>query len=145
VWAFAFAATSFFWALGGRLGVETLGPGLVELAADPLFVAIGLWGAGVAKAVGGLIALGLASPGGAGRLERPLRILAVTGGALAAIYGSASLVQHVLMLAGAVRIPEALGRTAAAWHVVLWDPVWIVGGLLFVLAGRSVTRAPAGN
>lgn len=136
VWAFVFAATSFYWALGGRMGAETLGPGLVELARDPLFVAVGLWGAGVAKAIGGLVALGLAAPGGAGRLEAPLRVLAIVGGGVALLYGSASLVQHVLMLAGAIRTPTALGGAAAAWHVVVWDPVWIVGGLLFLLAGR---------
>ncbi len=58
-WAFVFASASFYWALGGRIGLETIGPGLAALANDPWFVAIGLWGAGIAKVAGGLLALAL--------------------------------------------------------------------------------------
>ncbi len=58
-WAFVFASASFYWALGGRTGLETIGPGLTAFANDPWFVAIGLWGVGVAKVAGGLLALAL--------------------------------------------------------------------------------------
>jgi len=53
-----------------------------------------------------------------------------------AIYGAASLVQHALMVIGATPTPLALGSEAARWHLVLWDPWWIIGGVLFVLAAR---------
>lgn len=144
LWAFLFAALSFYWGLGGRAGAVTLGPALMAAAADPWFVATGLWGVGVVKALGGLVALGLVQPWGR-RLPRCLlRAAAWVGGRLALLYGAASLVQHALMLTGVIAAPAGLGRIAARWHLLLWDPWWILGGVLFVatawITGQSSGR-----
>jgi hypothetical protein len=52
---------SFYWALGGELGLNTLGLGIQSLAHDPGFIAL-VWLTGIAKALGGLFALTLARP-----------------------------------------------------------------------------------
>ena len=135
-WAFVFASASFYWALGGRIGLETIGPGLATLTNDPWFVAIGLWGVGVAKVAGGLLALALIRLRQRRRVHRLIYLITLIGGSLAALYGAASLVQHVLMITGAIAIPAGLGRVATTWHIVLWDPWWVIGGVLFVTAAR---------
>lgn len=148
IWALAFAAASFYWAAGGTAGAETIGPALagLALARDPEFVAI-LWITGALKAVAGLLALALtgARPG---RLPVPLPrwMLLLAGWAAAAgliLYGGASFVQHALMVAGAVAIPAGLGATGARWHLLLWDPWWLLGGTLFAIAAWGYGRRTA--
>jgi hypothetical protein len=59
------AVPSFYWALGGTAGLDTVGGTLEELgrAHDPRGVALGA-GAGLLKVAGGLLALALARPWG---------------------------------------------------------------------------------
>lgn len=132
-WAFLFAAVSFYWGLGGRLGASTLGPAILAAATDPWFVALGLWGAGVVKLVGGLVALALVQPWGRFFPQILLRTAAWIGGGFALLYGVALYIQHTLMVGGTLALPSGLGPTAARWHLVIWDPWWIVGGILFVI------------
>src|SRR5690348_17706631 len=60
-WALLFALMSFYWALGGELGLNTLGSGIQALAHDPGFIAL-VWLTGVAKVIGGYFALTLVRP-----------------------------------------------------------------------------------
>lgn len=57
-----------------------------------------------------------------------------------ALYGGASWVQEGLMVFGVIHIPAGLGRTAALWHVLLWDPWWLLGGILFILTASTYGR-----
>jgi hypothetical protein len=69
------------------------------------------------------------------RLPRgPLAWLLAIGGVLLILYGTAELVQHLLMALGAVD-RSGLDDTAVYGHVLMWDPWWILGGALFALAG----------
>ncbi len=141
-WAVAFAALSFYWAVGGRFGVETNAPAITKpvLAGDPGWIAL-LWLTGVLKLIAALLALALVRPWG-----RALpRWLLLAGGwgafAIMAVYeGAASLLQHALMVAGAIATPAGLGETSARWHLALWDPWWLLGGLLFGLATWAYQR-----
>jgi hypothetical protein len=72
--------------------------------------------------------------------RRALLSTAWGGGILMALYGGASWVQEGLMVFGVIRIPAGLGHTAALWHVVLWDPWWLLGGILFIIAAWSYRR-----
>lgn len=135
-WALVFAAVSFYWAAGGTIGADTIGPALASLALarDPEFVAI-LWITGALKLVAGLLALALVQRWG-WFIPRWLPLIAGWGAAIGLIlYGGASFVQHALMVTGAIAIPAGLvGETAARWHLLLWDPWWLLGGLLFAAA-----------
>jgi hypothetical protein len=42
------------------------------------------------------------------------------------------------MALGAIDTPDALGTTALPWHLALWDPFWLVGGVLFLAATRTL-------
>lgn len=91
LWAFLFAALSFYWGLGGRAGAATLDPALMAAADDPWFVAIGLWGVGVVKALGGLVALALVLPWGRRLPGWFLRTAAWAGGGLGGRWIGAAL------------------------------------------------------
>lgn len=141
-WACAFAALSFYWASGGRFGVETNAPAITKpvLAGDPGWIAL-LWLTGVLKLIAALLALALVRPWGRA-LPRWLLLTAGWGAfAIMALYeGAASLLQHALMVAGAIATPAGLGETSARWHLALWDPWWLLGGLLFGLATWAYQR-----
>jgi hypothetical protein len=140
-WAFLFAAMSFYWALGGRLGSETIGDAITKpvLAGDPTILAI-VWITGVLKVVAGVVALALVQPWGQ-RIPRSALLLAGWGaGTLFLVYGAANLVQDALIVLGAIPTPTGLGAVAARWHLCLWDPWWLLGGVLFALASWSYWR-----
>jgi hypothetical protein len=61
----------------------------------------------------------------------------VTGGALA-LYGAFGLVEFGLMGLDALDVPADVGRAAIAWYVCLWEPVWLLGGILFLATTRAV-------
>ncbi len=57
-----------------------------------------------------------------------------------ALYGGASWIQEGLMIAGVITIPAGLGHTTTLWHVMFWDPWWLLGGLLFIATAWSYSR-----
>jgi Protein of unknown function (DUF3995) len=78
-------------------------------------------------------------------IPRRLLILAAWGAAaILFFYAVVNFVGHALMEAGVWKIPDALGADAVRWHLLLWDPWWLLGGILFALAAWQFTRsAPA--
>lgn len=137
-WAFAFAAVSAYWALGGDVGIETIAADItrVPLANNPAIV----WGTAGLKALAGLVALALVRPWGRRFPRRSLVAAAWIAGVLLTLYGGANLIDHGLMVAGVRHTPEVLGERAARWHLLLWDPVWLLGGILFLAAARQSQR-----
>lgn len=142
-WAFAFAAVSFYWAAGGIAGAATLGPSVTDpaLARDPGFVAL-LWGTGALKLAGGLLALALVRPWGR-IIPRWLLLTATWGGGLFMIvYACLNLGVRGLMAVGVLSTPDSMRTAAAQWHLLLWDPWWLLGGILFVAASWLSTAHP---
>ena len=45
------------------------------------------------------------------------------------------------MALGALDIPADVGRAAVAWYIFLWEPIWLLGGLLFLATARAAPRA----
>lgn len=137
-WFIAFSIPSFYWAAGGRRALGTIAKDprqLLGRAATPGVLAA----TGVLKVIGGAFALSFARP-------RPLapgpfrRWVARGLAVLIGIYGLAGFLDHVAMIAGARKVPEALGRPAAMWHAFLWDPFWVAGGILMGLASGPAGR-----
>jgi hypothetical protein len=139
-----FAASSFYWAVGGTVGVETVGNELERRAeAREAGLVAELWAAAGLKVLAGLLALALVRPWGRALPRRLLGIAAWATGALLTLYGAANLVQHGLMEIGWADIPEGLGANAVRWHLALWDPFWLAGGLLFLAAAWAYSRNSA--
>ncbi len=145
-WAFVFAAMSFYWAAGGTAGADTIGTTITDpaLARDPGFVAI-LWGTGALKALGGLLALALIRPWGRVIPRWMLLAAAWIGGVFMVLYAGANLAVRGLMALGVIATPESMRSAAAQWHLLLWDPWWLLGGALFVAAAWSAGRRFRGH
>lgn len=140
-WAFAFAALSFYWAAGGTAGTDTVSPGVKELALArvPWFVAV-LWITAALKLVAGLLALALVRSWGR-FIPRWLLLASAWGtGALLGLYGGLGLVRSVPVLLGVASVPEPVDWTVLRWYVFLWQPYWLIGGILFVTAAWSYRR-----
>ncbi|MQA02404.1 MAG: DUF3995 domain-containing protein [Streptosporangiales bacterium] len=145
VWSFAFAAMSFYWAAGGEVGSGTFGGTIESVRESGWFVAL-VWFTGALKAAGGLLALALVRPWGA-RFPRKLLLLASTaaGGVLAG-YALLNLGARALQAVGVLATPASMYSAAAWWHLLLWDPWFLAGGVLFLLAawhgrGRAAVGA----
>ncbi len=144
IWAFVFAALSAYWGSGGTVGLDTLGDGILEmaLAGDSELMFIN-WISVVGKIIIGLLVLGLMHQRGAKRLRRLMLIGVWATGILLVLYGGANLVQHILMAVGNIPIAGLLGsQETVRWHIFLWDPWWLMGGILFLLTAWYFSKQP---
>ena len=144
-WALAFAAIGFYWAAGGAALLDTIG-GEIERrtrARDPDLIALD-WATNGLKVLSAVLVLALVRPFGERLPRRAIAGLLAIGGVLLVLYETAELVQHLLMAVGVIDRAR-LDDMAVYGHLLLWDPWWILGAVLFALAGwrsRRV-RAPA--
>lgn len=132
-WALVFAAQSFYWAAGGTIGLNTLGPTIQALAQarDPVLVGL-VWVTGGVKIIGALFALALVQQWG--RIFPRWMLLAGAWSAGVGMigYGGLGLVLDGLRAMGAINNPG--GWAAVRGHLLLWDPWWLLGGILFSAA-----------
>lgn len=141
-WAWLFALASFYWAAGGRWGLDTLGNGIQAQVHDPAFIAV-VWLTGFVKVVAGFGALTLARPWLLW-MPRAIKLVATwSGGAGLALYGSIQIIVGALVLGNLLRPTGPVDWSGLRWHVLLWDPWWALGGLLFLLAAWYFQRSPA--
>lgn len=141
IWALLFASTNLYWGLGGTFGVETLGQGIAEMAnaRDAELLLIN-WISVGGKFALGLLALALLRPWSK-RISSALHICTWIAGALLTFYGAGNLIQHVLMLTGSIPVARLLGSPdAVRWHMFLWDPLWLIGGVLFLLLANNYRK-----
>ncbi len=127
------------------MGVNSNAPAITKhvLARDPTWIAI-IWGTGVLKIIAALLALALVRPWGRALPRWLLLTAAWVAIAIMGVYeGAASLIQHALMVAGVISTPTGLGATSARWHLLLWDPLWLLGGILFGIAAWYYHRTSA--
>ncbi len=138
-WSFIFAIVHFYWSLGGTAGIATLGGEIERMARERTlwFIIVAAWGVAILKTLAGVVALAGVQTWGQ-KIPRWFLLLATWGiGILFTLYGLAGLVQRSLMVSGAIRTPDDF---PARWHLFLWDPWWILGGILFLLAALHLTR-----
>jgi hypothetical protein len=136
-WALLFAASNVYWGLGGRQAVPLPDP---EAAfADPTFRLINLVAVG-GKAGMALVALATVWAQGTGQTGLPRRLLLIVAYGLGigmTLYGGLGLIVDTLRLLGVLAVSPESGPSLR-WHVFLWDPWWIAGGLLFLGAARNL-------
>jgi hypothetical protein len=131
----AFAAVSVYWGVGGTWLLDTLGGSLERQARTgslgAVVVLLTTASLKVVAAVVPLLAVG-------GRLapvwRRRARALAWVDASVLTLYGLVYTGVGLLLQAGVIGMPAAPNRRAFAWHAFLWDPWFLVWGLLVVLA-----------
>ena len=133
VWAFVFAAPSFYWAAGGTAGMAALSTGIAEMGRDPRFVVL-VWATGVAKVLAGILALALVRPWGR-RVPRWVLLAGGWGGGLLLLFhGGDFVLQGALALGGFVDVPASAPWETIRWYTFLWGPYFLLGGILFCAA-----------
>jgi hypothetical protein len=136
-----FAAVSVYWGLGGTWLLDTVGGELEESArAHAAATQVAVWGSAALKLVASVLPMTQVRPLGRPRLDRSFRALTwveavVLIGYGGVLTGAGPLVQAGILDAFADADPRAL-----AWHAYLWDPWFLVWGLLVLLVLWS-TRA----
>jgi len=144
VWAFAFAAVSFYWAAGGTVGLGTVGGTVEGWAAGGGWFTVAVWFAGVVKAAGGMLALALVRPWGE-RFPRGLLLgLTVSGGVVLTSYALLNLGARAVQAVGLIATPASMHSAAAWWHLLVWNPWFLVGGVLYLLAAWQFARGGKG-
>lgn len=147
-WAGAFAAVSLYWALGGTAGIDTVGGEIEELARSGKAAASVLaWGATVAKVAGVVFALALVQRWGR---VFPRRLMLVAGWAAVALligYGGLTVGAELLVAIRVVGPPAGIDWYALYWHLALWDPYFVLWGVLLGIAMRHyrLDTRPAGG
>lgn len=132
------AGFSLYWAVGGRSLLPTVGEWAVVYAREaPLSAALVLL---VVTAVKGVVAL---APAIAVRravvLPRAWWLLGWLAAVVLVGYGGVNTVVAWLVLGGAVESASGYDREAMIGHAFLWDPLFLVWGLLLG-AGLWVSR-----
>lgn len=132
-WCSVFAVVHLYWACGGDTGLPSSAG--IDLATHrpTWFVIIGLWGTALLLLVGVTLCLGLGRDIIMGRTRRAGRVLCRLAGAVLVIR---AIVVHIVLLTDVGGVTGTVGPTQTFWSVWLWDPWFLVGGVLLLLAAR---------
>ncbi|MGV9270175.1 DUF3995 domain-containing protein [Kitasatospora sp. NPDC003701] len=136
-WGLLFAGISFYWGVGGRALLDTVG-GAIErraLAGDTA-VYVAVWVTGVLKLFGAALALALVRPWGPRLPRRALLLFGCAAAIGLTLYGGALDVTNALAAAHVVEPSTPIEWKALWWHLWVWDLSFLVWGILFALALR---------
>ena len=141
----AYATISLYWALGGTWLLDTVGGALEEQgrAGNPGII-LAVWAAAVLKIIGAIVPLAAAgvTPGQAVTARsRQMRVLAWLEAAILTIYGLVLTGTGLLVQSGAIVSAANADHRALAWHAYLWDPWFLLWGVL-VTAALVRSRQP---
>lgn len=129
-----YAVVSAYWAAGGTAGLDTVGGELARStrAREPVMVAV-LWFTVALKLLAALLGPALVRH----RWRLPRRLLlavSVTAAVVLTAYGALLAGGQALVKTGVVRASAHTDWKAFDWHLFLWDPWFLVWGLLLGLA-----------
>lgn len=137
VLAFASAAVSVYWTLGGTALLDALGGTFERLARDRSAAALAL---GImvilVKVAGGLLALALVRRWGTTVGRRLLLPASVVGSMILVLYGGVEVLLGGLVLADVITPSGPVDEHALRWHVFVWDLWFLLWGLARLAAWR---------
>lgn len=143
----AYAGISVYWGLGGTWLLDTVGGSLAAAGrAGSAGVMAAVWGAAGLKVIAAVLpvlAAGRAAASGPVPWQRPLRVLAWAEAVILTLYGLVLTTVGLLVQSGLIRAGADADHRALAWHAYLWDPWFLLWGLL-VTAALLRGRRPHG-
>jgi Protein of unknown function (DUF3995) len=135
----AYALVSAYWGLGGHHLLDTVGGGLErEGRAHNALLLVVVWVSVVLKLVAagvGLLASSRAAEP-APAWHRPARAIAWTAAVILAVYGGLLTIVGLLVQAGIIAESSSADERALRWHAYLWDPWFLIWGVLMLAALR---------
>lgn len=133
--AFASAAVTLYWTLGGTALLGTVGGVFEDLARERSVGAIAIGIVVVlVKVSAGLLALALAKPGGAKVGRKLLLLSGVIGSVILFFYGGVLVLVGGLVLSNVISPSGQIDQHALRWHVFVWDLWFLVWGAALGLA-----------
>lgn len=103
---------------------------------------VAIWGTVALKVAAALLPL-LALRNAADGSRRITRLLAWVAAAILTVYGAVLTTVGLLVQADVIRSPASADRRALMWHAYLWDPWFLLWGLLIATALlRTKTPTP---
>ncbi|MFD1413062.1 DUF3995 domain-containing protein [Oceanobacillus jeddahense] len=136
IWTVLFAGMSFYWAMGGRLGVRSLGGAIYEMSLhpEPSFILV-VWLTGFVKLLGALLLLLLLVPWKNTVISKVLYYLTKIAGVFLFVYG---LLNFITISMGAFAILDMdLEAHATFWRLVFWEPFWMIGGICYFFSVKK--------
>lgn len=146
VLAVGYAMVSVYWAFGGIWLLDTVGGALEEQGrAGSVAGRVVAWAAVALKLVAAVLPL-LATRREWRRIgaRRVVRVLSWVEAVVLVAYGGLLTVVGLLVQADVVHAAADADRRALAWHAYLWDPWFLIWGLLAVAALWLSRRFPPG-
>jgi hypothetical protein len=135
----SFAAVSVYWGLGGTWLVDTVSHSMAAQArAGETSVILLAWVAAVLKMIGVVVPLLALRPLSRPAWTRRARALSWVQVAVLTTWGLLQTAGSLLLLAGVIE--STTDHRVLAWHAFLWDPWFLVWGLL--LAGALLATRP---
>ena len=139
----AYAAISVYWAAGGTWLLNTVAGTLEQQGrAGNLGIILAVWAAAVLKIIGAiapLAAVGVIPGQATTAWRRPMRVLAWLEAAVLTIYGLVLTGAGLLGQSGVIAPAASADHRALAWHAYLWDPWFLLWG---VLVTAALVRSP---
>jgi len=135
-WTLLFAVMSFYWAMGGMIGVRTLGGSIYEMVLNPSqsFIII-VWITGFIKILGALMLTLLLVKWRNSKIQMILYFIAKLSGIFLVLYG---LLNFVVIFLGAIQVLSyEMDLYTTFWRLAFWEPYWIIGGIFYYF---SITK-----
>ncbi|MFG6147608.1 DUF3995 domain-containing protein [Halobacillus sp. B23F22_1] len=139
IWMLLFAAMSFYWAAGGRVGVKSVGGEISHkvLNGEQDIIAI-VWLTGFGKLGGAIILLLMLKKWRHVKINKILSSLTIVAGVFMLLYGLVNFI--TISLAGLHVLEFDLSPFALKWRLIFWEPFWMAGGVLYLMAGINVRQ-----
>lgn len=132
------AAFSAYWALGGRWLLDTVGAWAVNLVdRAPLLSSVVLGLVAIVKFAGAAVPLLVEYQRLPGR--HLWRVLEAIGSGVLIVYGGLNVAVAWAVLGGIIVSADGYNRAAELGHAALWDPLFLLWGVLLA-AGLRYTR-----
>ena len=136
VWTVLFTGMSFYWAMGGMLGVRSLGGAIYEMSLnpEPSFILV-VWLTGFVKLLGAILLLLLLVSWKNTIISKSLYSLIKIAGIFLFLYGLLNFIT-ISMSAFAI-LDMDLEAYATFWRLVFWEPFWMIGGICYFFSVKK--------
>lgn len=136
IWTIIFSGMSFYWAMGGILGIRSLGGAIYEMSQNPSPSLIMIvWLTGFIKLLGLLLLLMLIVQWKNPLITRILYYVTKIVGTLLFLYGFLNFVTIILSTFNILDFD--LDSYATFWRLIFWEPFWMIGGLFYFFSIKN--------
>jgi hypothetical protein len=137
-----YAAISVYWGLGGTWLLDTVGGSLAKLGrAYSAGVIAAVWGAATLKLIAAVLPLLAVHHRSSSQRDHWLWVLAWIAAGVLIVYGLVLTAAGLLVQTDVIHASSTADHRALAWHAYLWDPWFLLWGLLIAAALLLSDRA----